>query len=111
MLEVESQDSQESQRNATGFICLCFCTVFCFSPGIAVSGGQGPIFSRLILVVRKKGIAGILGFLSPMMLKEDRTSSPRSCPANFVDDVVMSTCPPSTPSGFRFITRTSTCRK
>ena len=39
---------------------------------IAVSGGQGPIFSRLILVVRKKGIAGILGFLSPMMLKEDR---------------------------------------
>ena len=111
MLEVESQDSQESQRNATGFICLCFCNVFCFAPGIAVSGGQGPIFSRLILVVRKKGIAGILGFLSPMMLKEDRTSSPRSCPANFVDDVVMSTCPPSTPSGFLFTLRTSTCRK
>ena len=32
-------------------------------------------------------------------------------PADFVDDVVMSTFPPSTPSGFLFIIRTSTWRK
>ena len=38
-----------------------------------VRDGQGLIFSCLILVVRKKGTAGILGFSSPMKLKEDRT--------------------------------------
>lgn len=60
MLEVESQDSQELQRNANVVY------VFVFFSGIlvAVLGGQNLIFSGLILLVREGGTAGILGFSS-----------------------------------------------
>lgn len=103
MLEVESQDSQKSQRNATGFMFLYFSDTF-----VAVLGGQNLMFSRLILV----GRAGdILGYSSPMTLKEDRTSSPRSCPANFVHDSCRDVHCPPTLSGFLSFIRTSTSRK
>ena len=51
MLEVESQDSQESQRNATGFMFLEVSLAYILI--VAVLGGQNLIFSRLILVVRE----------------------------------------------------------
>ena len=87
MLEVESQDSQELQRNATGFMFLYFFWHTCSS-----FGGQILYSQVLFCWLGKGGQLGSWDFR----------------PADFVDDVVMSTFPPSTPSGFLFIIRTST---